>query len=456
MSSNVLPDPGALELSETLLALHAARALDAVIEVVLDWGRAHCANAKCFGVLVCADDTLRWCGGWAQRTPSTEQTFELPQALRQARASSADRRADFSQPMLADCDVFQSFSSAGVLLAVVVVDEANLSTAHAEALDVLSEHLGVGVERATESAALQERQASSDRLLTALRWSQEFAAAISVRALMHRVLERACHVTGAQKGSLMLYDHHEAMLRVRMVHGLPDALVEAKINAGELPTRSFQPGEGIAGKVFQTGRPLMVAHTQRDPRFVGDGEHVGVILCYPLKDEGETIGVVNLTHRSSDGVLRYEEERLAVLMQMAAVALRRAEVLDQVTLDARTGLPGKALFCARLKALVEVAERTGGTLTLLCADGVEDDDALAAMGQWLRRVLRRNSDLATYVGSGRFVVLLEGDDAAGVEGLRRRFEVAAESSWTDWVTVARAEGESSEEWLTRALAATRR
>jgi len=454
MALNVPLDLGALELSESLLALHAASDLEDVVEVVLDWGRAYCANAKCFGVLICEDDALRWRGGWADRVPSFEQAFEVPQALQEARRAEQTRRAGFTQPALSSCDAFQCFSVDGVLQALVVVDEDGLDPQRIAALEAIADHLGVGVARVAEASALREHQASSDRLLTTLRWSQEFAAAISVRALMHRVLERACHLTGAQKGSLMLYDHQQGALRVRMVHGLPDARVEAQINAGELPTRSFQMGEGIAGKVFQTRRPLMVAHTQRDPRFVGTGEHVGMILCHPLIDQGEAIGVVNLTHRSAEGVLRHDDERLAVLMQMAAVALRRAEVLDQVTLDPRTGLPGKELFCARLKALTTVAERTGQTLTLLCADGSEDAAALAAMGQWLRRVLRRNSDLASYAGSGRFAVLLEGDDEAGVEGLRRRFEVAAEGPWVDWVAVIRDAGESAEDWLARSLEAT--
>jgi len=440
-----------LDLGETLLAMHASRDVESLIETVLDWGRAHCATAKCFGVLVCEDDALRWRGGWADRVPSFEQTFEVPHDLRQTSLSATRPSAGFAQASLSSCDVFQAFSDAEVLQALVVIDEDGLSSERSEILDVLASHLGVGVHRTRESAALREQQATADRLLTTLRWSQEFASAISVRALMHRVLERACHLTGAQKGSLMLYDHQAEAIRVRMVHGLPDALVEARINAGELPTRSFQVGEGIAGKVFQTGRPLMIAHTRRDPRFVGEGEHVGMILCHPLVDKGESIGVVNLTHTSADGVLRHDDDRLTVLMQLAAVALRKAEMLDRVTLDARTGLPGKELFFARLEALVELADRTGQTLTLLCAHGSEEDDALAAMGQWLRRVLRRNSDLATYAGDGRFTVLLEGDDEAGVEGLRRRFEVAAEGPWTHWVVVVREAGEPAADWLARAL-----
>ena len=105
MALNVRLDLSALELGETVLALHAARSLEDVVETVLDWGRAHCANARCFGVLLCEDDTLRWRGGWADRMPTFDQAFDVPEQLREARGGSEPSRADFQQASLATCRI---------------------------------------------------------------------------------------------------------------------------------------------------------------------------------------------------------------------------------------------------------------------------------------------------------------------------------------------------------------
>lgn len=84
----------------------------------------------------------------------------------------------------------------------------------------------------------------------------------------------------------------------------------------------LQPGQGIAGWVAQTGKPLMVASVRDDPRFYsGVDESTGfwtrTILAAPIKLGDETIGVIEAIN-SPPG--RPEPDELELLLNVATLA----------------------------------------------------------------------------------------------------------------------------------------
>ncbi|MFQ5791601.1 MAG: GAF domain-containing protein, partial [Acidobacteriota bacterium] len=63
-------------------------------------------------------------------------------------------------------------------------------------------------------------------------------------------------------------------------------------------------GEGIAGWVARTGKPVIVNDVSRDPRFQGRFDEqtqfrTRAVLCAPLVSRGRTIGVVEILNRAS-------------------------------------------------------------------------------------------------------------------------------------------------------------
>lgn len=92
-------------------------------------------------------------------------------------------------------------------------------------------------------------------------------------------------------------------------------------------------GEGFAGKVAQTGRPLLVRkarenheiEAERRRRYTG-----GSFMCAPLKVKGETIGVINVTNRKTSEPFTHEElDIVASLGNLVALAIDNARLLGE-------------------------------------------------------------------------------------------------------------------------------
>ncbi len=94
----------------------------------------------------------------------------------------------------------------------------------------------------------------------------------------------------------------------------------------------LKPGEGVAGWVARTGRPLIIADVSQDPRFsrvVDDatGFKTRSILCVPLIDKGSLKGVVEvLNKRGSSGFDEEDLELLTILANQIAIALENARL----------------------------------------------------------------------------------------------------------------------------------
>ncbi len=92
--------------------------------------------------------------------------------------------------------------------------------------------------------------------------------------------------TGIYSVSVMLIDEQTQNLYV----------VSASMR-GDSPKRPpilLKKGEGIAGKVFETGRTLYIPDVTKDPNFSNRGTNQkGSLACVPIISEGNCIGVIN-------------------------------------------------------------------------------------------------------------------------------------------------------------------
>src|SRR5258706_15092737 len=98
------------------------------------------------------------------------------------------------------------------------------------------------------------------RLSTLLEVSQALSGTLNLKASLHRVLEILARHHGAVRGIVsVLEDNGE--LRVEAADGIGDGsrLVRYRI------------GEGITGKVVQSGKPIVVPRVSREPAFLHRG-----------------------------------------------------------------------------------------------------------------------------------------------------------------------------------------
>jgi GAF domain-containing protein len=148
------------------------------------------------------------------------------------------------------------------------------------------EALRRGPEDETPEGVALELGAEESQVLGTL--TKTLNLALDRQKLLRWILDLAIKCTGAECGSIMLLDDEGRELRIAMAQGL---------SADTIRRTRQRLGEGIAGKVAEQGRPLLISgeaesEEQRPGRERSD---VKAAMCVPLIAKGRTIGVLNVS-----------------------------------------------------------------------------------------------------------------------------------------------------------------
>ena len=100
----------------------------------------------------------------------------------------------------------------------------------------------------------------SSKTLALLRWLSRLAESQpDIQTFLGEIARLSTEITGADSGAVLLLDKDAAVLVVTACHGLDDA------TAAQV---TFQPGEGIAGRVLETGQPERFDDVIGEPQFL--------------------------------------------------------------------------------------------------------------------------------------------------------------------------------------------
>src|SRR4030065_866841 len=103
-----------------------------------------------------------------------------------------------------------------------------------------------------------------DRLLATIEFSKALVSAYDMETLLIAILERIKAIIPAQNWSLLLTDPQTGELYFAVNVGVaPETVKDIRL----------KPGEGIAGTVAQTGKPVFIPDVSTDPALAprGDG-----------------------------------------------------------------------------------------------------------------------------------------------------------------------------------------
>lgn len=151
------------------------------------------------------------------------------------------------------------------------------------------------------------------------------------QALYEEFVDFIVGLFNVERASLLTYDSEKEKLRVATSRGIRPK-VAAKI--------AIRPGEGIAGYVFETARPLLVNNLRvlkegiPQPRKKGYATQSFVsvpVIASPLHVGEETLGVLNLTDKRDGSRFTQAELKLLSLMaSQAASVFRIRDLIDTV------------------------------------------------------------------------------------------------------------------------------
>lgn len=146
---------------------------------------------------------------------------------------------------------------------------------------------------------------------------------VGLDGLLDMVTAKAAAVMEAQACSLMLSEDGKDELVIRASFGLSEDIVKGA---------RIAYGEGVAGKVAQTGEPMLLLDLDADPRFA-EGEviartDIASSLLVPLKDRnGRVHGVISIRrHKPSEPFTETDLQLLCIFASQAAHAILNAQL----------------------------------------------------------------------------------------------------------------------------------
>ncbi len=168
-----------------------------------------------------------------------------------------------------------------------------------------------------ESAEI-ERQ---DRLLKALiDIGQELASTVELEELLNRILRISREVFHFENAIIRLVDTDSGLLRTVASYGYNE----------EATRRLIRIGQGVMGKVAETGEPILVGDLDTLPDYVRGIHGARSELAVPLVAKEKVIGVFNVESPCPDA---FGHEHIAPLMTLgsqAAIAIENARLYENL------------------------------------------------------------------------------------------------------------------------------
>jgi len=199
-----------------------------------------------------------------------------------------------------------------------------------ESMEALAEVLSAGFRRQHDLAALERRARESEALAAAI---ESVAAAGDQVAVFETVVREAARLVEGERCALFLHDPDQGAL-------VPQAQVGHDWMAYQ--HIRIPPGEGVSGKVLQTGQPYAAVSQEPDVtiptatseqeelyRQAPEGQRLGAAGAVPLRLEGEVIGTLSVG-TSRQRVTAADLELLQRLADHATVAVARTRYLDRL------------------------------------------------------------------------------------------------------------------------------
>jgi len=181
---------------------------------------------------------------------------------------------------------------------------------------LLSYQAGVEVQKKTLARETLEKYKEITLLYSI---AEKITSCLNLKEVAKLVIDEANKFIGATGASVMLLEKEGGKLEIIAAFG-----------SDSHPEREINPGEGIRGDIFLTGRAEIVNDASSDPRYVEGTDKIASVICAPLKIKDSVIGVISL---SSTVPVTYTAEHLKLLSTLAsqaAAAIENARLYDEL------------------------------------------------------------------------------------------------------------------------------
>ncbi len=163
---------------------------------------------------------------------------------------------------------------------------------------------------------------------------------------LDQILKRAAEVTGHEGGAIYLVETEaDGEERLRLAR-----LLDERLRTGAIGTEGMRPGEGLAGRVWQSETIVALADLRSDPDAAAreDLVHAGFhgILMAPLRARGRIVGVLELVSREERFYLDDEQHLAQAIADQVGLMIQNSRLLSDL-MHHSLDLEGRAERSAR-------------------------------------------------------------------------------------------------------------
>ena len=158
--------------------------------------------------------------------------------------------------------------------------------------------------------------------------SRALDRSMDLREVLGPVLDSLASEMGMSRGTLTLLNRQTGEISIEIAHGL---------SAAQRERARYRLGEGVTGKVIQTGRAAAVPRISAEPLFLNrTGARKGLpkkdvsFICVPIKIGQDVVGALSADRLFEEDVSLDEDVRLlSIIASMVAQAVRLRQTVEE-------------------------------------------------------------------------------------------------------------------------------
>ncbi len=152
---------------------------------------------------------------------------------------------------------------------------------------------------------------------------------LDLRKALYKVLDLLAEHLGMNRGSIALLNPETSEIHIEVAHGISKA---AKTRG------RYRIGEGITGRVIETGRPMAIPSLDDEPLFLdrtrarsGIDKSKISFICVPIKDGRRVIGALSVD-RLFEGSSPFQED-VRLLSIISSLIAQKVALLEKINME---------------------------------------------------------------------------------------------------------------------------
>jgi PAS domain S-box-containing protein len=189
----------------------------------------------------------------------------------------------------------------------------------------MCDQVGVAIENASLYQTTLEKAKELSTLYSVVADSMRF---LDTEELLRQTMRKVSDVFGFNAARIYLREDHQNGVRLVAQEGLEKSVA---------PPERYALGEGLIGRVAQTGEPIVFADMQHDPEYHRlAGPKIMLLAGFrgsffiPLKVRDETIGVMNFVSRTAHPVSASDIQLINAIAYHIGIAVGNAKLFSQL------------------------------------------------------------------------------------------------------------------------------